>query len=110
MAATVPLRAAGIVLAVACMGNSCFPDGGTDGGGYVGLGTPQLEVTVDGVHVGPAAVVAGSYASLVTQRDSLGQASQADLLLHAVAPSASFDLRVSRFGTNTAQIVARPYR
>src|SRR4029079_16845117 len=43
------------LLAFVHLGSSdCFPTSNPDAGGYVGPGSPSVEVTVDGVHVGPA--------------------------------------------------------
>lgn len=104
-------RLGALAIAVACIGSdSCFPASGGVDGGYVGLGTPSLEVTVDGTHVGPAAASAGSYADLVTNRAQAGGGDDQSLAVHVVTASSGFDLHVSRFGPSVPQLGAGAYR
>jgi hypothetical protein len=92
---------AALTIAFLHLGSSdCFPTSNPDAGGYVGPGAPSVEVTVDGVHVGPAPAVSGSFGDLSAQRDQAGRISSTDLLIHAVAANASCDLHFSRFGTD----------
>jgi hypothetical protein len=81
-----------------CMGADCYSTSSTDGG-YVGLGTPSIELTVDGTHVGPYAASASARADLVTVRNALGQVVSSDLTIHAAGGLAACDLHLSRFGT-----------
>jgi hypothetical protein len=103
--------AAILVLAFGAMGSDCFStDGGSDGG-YVGMGAPSIEVTVDGTHVGPYGVDTTAYADLATTRDTAGQIVTTDLTIHAVSaagssPSASCDLHFDRFGMNVPGFAA----
>ncbi len=97
------------LLVVACMGADCFPASSSDGG-YVGFGTPSIELTVDGTHVGPYAADATSFADLVTSRNALGQVLASDLTIHAAGGLASCDLHISRFGVGVAPIATGPYR
>jgi hypothetical protein len=71
----------------------CFPSttGGGAGAGGSGGGAftaPTLELTVSGVHFGPAAPDSGSSASLVTTRDTLGNVSGSSFRLNATLTSA----------------------
>ncbi len=91
-------RAALFILGLGCMGSDCFPTGGDTDAGYVGPGAPSVEVTVDGVHVGPAPALTGSYADLTAQHDQTGGVATTDLVVHAVAQNASCDLHFDRFG------------
>lgn len=103
-------RLVGVLLFVACMGNSCFPEGGGVDGGYVGAGAPSLEVTVDGVHVGPAPATVGAYADLTTTRDALGQLLSTNLVIHPMAMMASCDIPVARFGAGVQPFRAAAYQ
>ena len=109
------------VLAVAapvffCMGNSCADDilgtGTTtnDAGMVVSVAGPQLEVTVDGVHVGPLALEAGSYANFVDSAGSFGTGITSDLTVYAVTSETAFAFHVSVFGTSVDPIHAATYQ
>jgi hypothetical protein len=97
-----------------CMGSSCLDDvlgtnTGTDGGTPVTvLSGPQLEVTVDGVHVGPEVLSAGSYADFVDTAASFGNSSST-LSIHAVTTDASFVFAVDVFGDSIQPIHAASY-
>jgi hypothetical protein len=82
-------------------------DGGTpsDGGGAYGYGKPALQVTVGGMHFGPAIPDTGSGVDLTTVRDqNTGTASQTDLRITAssAATGASCALAFERFGDGVA--------
>ena len=94
-----------LLLALGSMGSDCFPVS-SDDGGYVGAGSPSVEVTVDGVHVGPSTALAGSFADLTALRDETGHITSTDLLIHAVAANASCDLHFDRFGTDALPFAA----
>lgn len=87
--------------AVAIFSAGCFPvgstttDGGTQQVGYTG---PTLELTVNGVHFGPSAPDPGSAASLVTMRDSTGQATGASFRLSATLGTAGCFFAFDRYG------------
>ena len=78
----------------------CFPaTGAGSDGGTVGYSAPTLEVTVNGVHFGPAAPDAGAYADLVTMRDpTTGQTTGASFRLSATIGTAGCALAFDRFG------------
>jgi hypothetical protein len=108
------------VLAIAtpvffCMGNSCADDflgtGTTtnDAGMVVSVAGPQLEITVDGVHVGPLALEAGSYANFIDSVGGIGESSDSDLTIYAVTSESSFALHVSVFGADVQPIHAASY-
>lgn len=103
-----------VLLLGMCMGNDCFPtgtgDGGTPSTGYVGLGAPALELTIDGTHVGPSPATAGAYADLTSFADGLGRRQSTDLFIHATGGIATCDIHVSRFGTNIGPFSALAYR
>jgi hypothetical protein len=79
------------LLWVFCAG--CFPStmggGGAGSGGSGAFTAPTFELTVSGVHFGPAPPDSGSNASLVTTRDSLGNVMGASFRLNATLTSAS---------------------
>ncbi len=109
----IALHLGGALLAVLCTGADCFPsnssgDGG--GGGYVGLGAPAVELTVDGTHVGPYAASPDARADLVTSRNPLGQVLSSELIIHASAGPAACDMHLSRFGTGVLPFGAGAYR
>ena len=81
----------------------CFPtgaDGGDGGtGGQYGYSGPTLELTVGGVHFGPAAPDPGAAVDLVTTYDSTtGRASGASFRLAASLGSAGCQLAFDRYG------------
>lgn len=84
----------------------CWPVGSTttDGGTQpVGYATPTLEVTVSGVHFGPAAPDPGSAASLTTTRDpTTGQVTGASFRLAATIGQAGCNLAFDTFGMGAA--------
>jgi hypothetical protein len=89
------------VAAIFCAG--CFPStgttgGGGGGGGGTGLVAPTLEVTISGVHFGPAAPDPGATASLVTTRDPSGQVSGTSFRMSATIGTAGCALAFDRFG------------
>jgi hypothetical protein len=100
-----------------CMGNSCVNDvlGTTpttttnDAGTVVNITGPQLEVTVDGVHVGPDALVTGAYADYEDVAGAVGESSASTVTIHAVTSESSFDFAISVFGTGVVPIHATSY-
>ena len=72
----------------------------SDDGGVTGYGMPALEVTIGGVHAGPAAPDASSGVWLRSTRDSMGRVTQSTLQLVAssTAAGASCALSVARTG------------
>jgi hypothetical protein len=98
-----------------CMGSSCLDDvlgtnTGSDGGTPATvLDGPQIEVTVDGVHVGPEVLSAGSYADFVDTAGSFGDASNSALTLHAVSADTAFNLAIVVFGEGIQPIHAASY-
>jgi len=105
MSAT-PFRATCLLLFVGSLGADCFPTSAGIDGGYVGLGSPSLEVTVDGVHVGPAPATSAAFADLTITRDAGGRVVSTDLTIHPVAANASCDLHFNRFGTSVLPFAA----
>lgn len=93
-----------------CLGCGFFDnwptsDGGSAGG--QGYGKPTLEVTVGGVHFGPATPGGGSAASLVNTRDEqTGRIVDSVFRVAASAPSvgATCSLNAQRFGDGVAPI------
>ncbi len=77
--------------------------GSGGGGGATGFVAPTLELTVSGVHFGPAAPDAGSSASLITQRDGLGNALSSTFTLDGGLSSlgAGCSFRFDTFGGPT---------
>jgi hypothetical protein len=103
------------VLLAALMLSGCglFGNAAGDGGtsstpSQYGFGGPALEVTINGVHFGPAAPDPGSGVSLSTSRDGAGQIDQAILNINAssTAGGASIALGFQRYGTNIAGFTA----
>ncbi len=91
----------GLLLAVA---SGC---GGVGPPGSFGFGSPTLEITVGGVHVGTAAPDASSIASLIDQRDSGTNALiSSTLTLDGTVAShgASCSMAVHRIGGSTAPL------
>jgi hypothetical protein len=89
-----------IVLAVLLLGG-CFPagSGNGDGGGSVGYSGPTLEVTINGVHFGPAAPSAGAFVDLVATHDPLtGSSTGASFRLGASVGAAGCQLAFDRYG------------
>ena len=83
-------------------GNTVSGDPGT---GSNGFGQPTLEVTVDGVHLGPAAPDPGSSASLIDQQDpSAGAQSQLNVQITSSSAGATCQLSFERFGMDAAPI------
>jgi hypothetical protein len=79
-------------------GGGSTTGGGTTGSG--GFGMPTLEVTVNGVHAGPAAPDASSYASLINNYDSTGDLTRSSLqiVVQSTSANASCQLFADRFG------------
>lgn len=77
-----------------------FNDTGGDGGEPNGFGTPTLEVTVNGVHSGPAAPDGNSFVDLINQYDSLGTLTRSSLQIagSSTAAGASCSMFVERYG------------
>jgi hypothetical protein len=80
----------------------CFPttnggsDGGGGGGGFAG---PTLELTVNGVHFGPATPDPGAAADLVTSHDPItGRSTGASFRLSATIGTAGCALAFDRYG------------
>lgn len=101
-ATTVVALALGVLL-----GGGCFPtgsDGGDGGsGGQYGFSAPTLELTVGGVHFGPAAPDPGAAADLVTTRDAItGRITGSSFRLAASIGSAGCQLAFDRYGDGTA--------
>lgn len=88
--------------ALTTFSGGCFPTGAassSDGGSY-GFTAPMLELTVGGVHFGPARPDAGAFADLVTMRDATsGQVTGASFRLTATIGMAGCGLAFDRFGT-----------
>jgi hypothetical protein len=78
----------------------CFPTGSSNSdGGSVGYSGPTLEVTVNGVHFGPAAPDSGAAASLTSTHDpATGRSTGASFRLNATIGSAGCMLAFDRFG------------
>lgn len=89
------------LVAAAIFSAGCFPagSGGSDGGASHGYSGPTLELTVNGVHFGPAAPDPGAAADLVTSRDPLtGRSTGASFRLAASIGSAGCALAFDRYG------------
>lgn len=85
-----------------------------DGGGAdakYGFGGPTLQVTINGVHFGPAAPDAGSFATLVNARNQAGRIYQSHFQLQArsAAAKAVCAIDVQRFGDGVSTIGAGPW-
>jgi hypothetical protein len=95
----------GATFLVAATFSACFPppqpssdsDGGAGSGAFT---SPELEVTVSGVHFGPS-VPAGT-ASVVNSRDQFGTVTAGSFRLDANIGSAGCSLAFDRFGPNAA--------
>lgn len=95
-----------------------FGDDNADGGSTMttpmyGYGKPTLEVTINGVHFGPAAPNSDGVATLVNQRDAMGRVVQStfSVVASSSVSGASCQLGVTRFGPNGVQpISAAPYQ
>ncbi len=97
----------GTVAAFAIFCAGCFPAGAgnSDGGsGAVGYTGPTLEVTVSGVHFGPAVPDPGAYLDLVTVRDGGGKPTQSSFRMSAAIGSAGCTLAFDTFGSNSVAI------
>ncbi len=95
-----PLVSSTLALAAIFYGG-CFPagSGGSDGGSGYGYSSPTLELTVSGVHFGPAAPDPGAFADLVTMRDATtGNVTGASFRLGASIGAAGCALAFDRFG------------
>src|SRR5947209_12095608 len=94
-----------VLTAAACNGHAT-------GSGQVGYGAPTIEVTVDGVHLGPTAPDPGSSATLVDTRDQFAQIT--DSQLHVFAGSsvagATCQLAFEQFGQGVAGIHVGGYQ
>lgn len=79
-------------------GGTSSTSGGTTGSSS--FGTPTLELTVNGVHAGPAAPDANSYVDLVNEYDANGTLTRSTLQIFASAPAADASCSVAayRFG------------
>lgn len=93
----------GAIFWIAALAAGCFPaNGAGSDGGTVGYSAPTLEVTINGVHFGPAAPDAGAYADLVTTRDpSTGRTTGSSFRLSATIGAAGCMLAFDRFGDGT---------
>jgi hypothetical protein len=92
----------GTIFASPIFSGGCFPTGSSssDGGsGAVGYSAPTLEVTVNGVHFGPAAPDPGAFADLVVTRDASGNAMGGSFRLGASVGSAGCALAFDRYGS-----------
>jgi hypothetical protein len=89
-----------LVLLVPFAGCGGFNDTSGDGGETNGFGTPTLEVTVNGIHSGPAAPDGSSFVDLINQYDSSGTLTRSSLQIVATSTSAnaSCSMSVDRFG------------
>ena len=99
-----------IWIAIFCAG--CFPQGatgGSDGGTTVGFTGPTLEVTVSGVHFGPAAPDPGAFVDLITARDGGGKPTQSSFRLSASIGNVGCSLAFDTFGTNSNAIGVGQY-
>src|SRR5436305_1118358 len=70
-----------------------------------GYGSPTLELTVNGIHLGPSAADAASGASFVTQRDQTTgtpQQSTLSISVSSAATGASCSLDFVRYGDDVA--------
>jgi hypothetical protein len=103
------VRALALVIAAAagCGGTAPTSSGPT---GSYGFGAPTLEVTVNGVHFGPAAPDPGSAADLNTVHDALGASSGSTFSFNASAAGAACAGTLQRFGAGAAPIVAAAYQ
>jgi hypothetical protein len=102
------VRALALVMAAAAGCGGMAPSSGSTGS--YGFGTPTLEVTVNGVHFGPAAPNPGSAADLNTMRDALGASSGSTFSFSASAAGATCAGALQRFGMGAAPIVAAGYQ
>ena len=101
-----------LLFAAGCGG--LFGNGGDSDGGSQqasGFGTPTLEVTVGGVHSGPAAPDGNSFVDLVNQYDSTGSLSRSSLQIIAssTAANASCSLAADRYGEFVTSFGAGTY-
>jgi hypothetical protein len=80
-------------------------------GGPVGFGGPALEVTIDGIRLGPAAPDPGSSASLVDTKNQFAQISDSQFRIFAgSAPAgATCQLAFEQFGDGVSGIHAGGY-
>ena len=86
-------------IAIFCGG--CFPTGatgGSDGGSSGAFSAPTLELTVSGVHFGPAAPDPGAFVDLVTTRDGGGKPTMSSFRLSASIGQAGCALAFDTFG------------
>ncbi|HEY2745396.1 MAG TPA: hypothetical protein VGL86_12255 [Polyangia bacterium] len=81
----------------------CFPAGSvtSDGGTTTGFVSPTLELTISGVHFGPAAPDPGAFVDLVTTRDGNGTATASAFRMSASVGSAGCTLSFDTFGGGT---------
>jgi hypothetical protein len=81
-----------------CVG--CFPTSSTnsDGGSDGAFTGPTLEVTVSGVHFGPAAPDPGGFVDLTTTHDANGAATASSFRMSASVGSAGCTLDFDTFG------------
>jgi hypothetical protein len=92
------IHATAAFVAIFCAG--CFPvdSSDSDGGTSSAFTGPTLEVTVSGVHFGPAAPDPGSFVDLVTTRDASGTATGSSFRLAASVDGAGCNLTFDTFG------------
>lgn len=76
-----------------------------------GFGTATLQVTVNGVHFGPAAPDGGSFALLVNARNQQGRITQSHFQIQArsTAAQAVCAIDVQRYGDGVSSIGAGPW-
>jgi hypothetical protein len=106
------MRGAAILLLLA----GCFPSGASSpsgpGGARYGFTGPTLELTINGLHFGPAAPDSSSSGQLVTTRDATtGRVTQSTLRVHASSAQsgAVCDLVADRFGDDIAPLGVGTY-
>ena len=100
------------VIWIAIFLGGCFPTGstgGSDGGTTVGFTGPTLEVTVNGVHFGPAVPDPGAFVDLVTVRDGGGKPTQSSFRLSASIGNVGCSLAFDTFGTTSSAIGVGQY-
>lgn len=86
-------------------GSSSSPSSGPNQYGY---GAPTLELTINGIHFGPATPDSSSTVDVATSRDATrGQVDRASLSLHAssAAMGARCDFDLEKFGNGTTPLV-----
>ena len=107
---SVPTLHTAVWIAIFCAG--CFPTGSSgngDGGTNTGFTGPTLEVTVSGVHFGPAVPDPGAFLDLVTMRDANGVPTGSSFRMSASVGNAGCALSFDKFGSSGGAIGVGQY-